>query len=141
VSARVYSVFLLLYPTELRNGFGAEMAQVFLEDLEDSYRTRGWIGVARVWWQSLKELCRIALPVEVSKREIAVPLIVYLLQEIYLAGIMLLARGDPRAVVPKSIGQMTAFGIVAGMVPAFIAFVALRVGNRSVPAPLNLSSK
>jgi len=138
---RIYSLFLALYPAELRNTFGAEMIQVFGEDLEDSYEAHGFLGAAIVWCRSLKELFRVALPAWAAQREIAVALIIYVVQEVYLAGIMLLAHGDPRPVLPKSIGQMTALGMVAGLVPAFIAFVALRIGNRSVPVPLNLSSK
>ena len=138
MNARMYSILLSLYPAELRTDFGAEMTQVFLEDLEDSARGHGFVGVARVWRRSLKELFRIALPARAAGREIAVPLIMYALQELYLGGILLLTGG--RA-MPRSIGQKILLVTVSGLVPAVIAFVALWVGNRSVPEPLNLSSK
>jgi hypothetical protein len=146
VSARVcsislYSILLSLYPAELRNRFGAEMTQVFLEDLDESYAARGFFGASGVWFRSLKELLRIALPACAARREVTVAFITYILMEIYLGGIMLLARGDPRAVLPKSMEQMIVLGLVAGLVPASIAFIALRTSNRSVPVPLNLSSK
>ena len=141
MSARIYSALLSLYPANLRHDFGEEMTQVFLEDLADSRRLYGFRGAARVWWRSLKELCRIAIPFEVSRREIAVPLIMFVLQELYLGGIMLMVLRDPHAVMPKSLADMVATAMVAGLVPAFIGSVALRIGNRSVPFPLNLSQK
>jgi hypothetical protein len=49
MNARMYRLMLRLYPAELRHDFGAEMTQVFLDDIDDS-------GAARVWWRSLKEL-------------------------------------------------------------------------------------
>jgi hypothetical protein len=138
MNARMYSILLSLYPAELRTEFGAEMTQVFLEDLEDSARTRGFFGAARVWRRSLKELLRIALPAFATRREIAVPLIMYALQEVYLGGILLMAGNHD---VPKSVGQKLFFVIVPGLIPAVVAFVALQVGDRSVPEPLNLGAK
>lgn len=141
MSARVYWMILSLYPAELRRDFGAEMAQVFLEDLENTYRRSGYRGAARVWWNSIKELCRIVLPVEASKREVAVPFLTYILQIVYLGGVMLLAHGDPGSELPKSFGQALLLAMVFSLAPAFIAFAALRIGNRSVPVPLNLSGR
>ncbi len=139
MSARIYSALLTLYPDDLRNEFGEEMKQVFLEDLEDSRRSFGRRGVVRVWWRSVKELFRIALRIEISKREIAVPLIMFVLQELYVGGIMLMAHNDPLAVMPKSPGDMISLAIPIGLIPSAIAFIALRVGDRSVPVPLALS--
>ena len=142
MNARIYSILLSLYPAELRTEFGAEMVQVFLEDLEDSARTRGFFGVARVWRRSLEELLAIALPAFASQREIAVALIMYVLQEVYLGGIMILARNHPVGTpFPGSTGQFITMVMLCGLIPASIAFVALHIGNRSVPVPLNLSSK
>jgi hypothetical protein len=140
MNARIYSVLLSLYPAELRTEFGAEMTQVFLEDLEDSARTRGFFGAARVWRRSLNELLRIALPAFAMRREIAVALIMYALQEVYLGGIMMMAARHTSD-LPKSIVQAIILAMVCGLVPAFTAFVALHIGNRSVPEPLNLNSK
>lgn len=141
MSARIYSLLLSLYPAELRHDFGAEMTQVFLEDLEDSYRNCGFRGVARVWWRSFQELLRIALPAEVSKREIAVPIIVYFLQEFYMGGLMFLAPRGPHADMPTSPGQIFGFLFVPGLFSAIITSVALRIGNRSIPVPLNLGKQ
>lgn len=140
MNERIYSVLLSLYPAELRTDFGAEMTQVFLEDLEDSARTRGFFGAARVWRRSLTELLRIALPARAAGREVAVPLIIYVLQEIYLGG-MLFMTNQMTSARPKFIWQGIALMMLCGLIPALTAFVALRIGNRSVPEPLNLSTK
>ena len=68
MNARIYCILLSLYPAELRTDFGAEMTQVFLEDLADSARTRGFFGAARVWRRSLKVA---AQAVGVGGREVA----------------------------------------------------------------------
>ncbi|HWB87569.1 MAG TPA: hypothetical protein VG675_25730, partial [Bryobacteraceae bacterium] len=62
MNARIYGLLLHLYPAELREDFGPEMMQVFLDDMEDSRRRHGFSGAARVWWHSLKELGQVALP-------------------------------------------------------------------------------
>jgi hypothetical protein len=134
---RIYSLFLALYPAELRNAFGAEMIQVFGEDLEDSYRTRGFPGAARVWYRSLKELFHVALPARAAEREISVAVIMYVLQEVYFFGILMLA-GRGTSDVPTSHGSGIFEVMVWGLFPAFIAFVAVRVGNRALPVPLDL---
>ncbi len=140
MSARIYSALLSLYPADLRHEFGAEMTQVFLDDLEDSRRVHGFRGAARVWWRSLNELFRIGLPLQASKREIAVPIVMYVLQEIYLGAIILLAPFDPSMPIwPKTAGQRLVLLFIPCLIPAVIASVALRIGNRSVPVPLELS--
>jgi len=132
---RIYSLFLALYPAWLRNTYGAEMIQVFGEDLEDSYRTRGLPGAAAVWYRSLKELIRIALPARAAKREIAVALITYGFTESYFLGIVVLEGGKH---IPRAAELDGASVLVFGVFPAVIAYVALRIGNRSMPVPLDL---
>ena len=141
VSTRIYSGFLALYPAELRRDFGAEMTQVFVEDLEDSYRSRGLAGAARVWRRSVKELWRVALPEHVAKREIAVPIVVYSLHNVYMCAILLMCPEvhGGRGVLP--VAQAIAGSLAFSPIPALIAFVALRVGNHSVPVPLVLALK
>jgi len=134
----VYSVLLSLYPAELRNDFGEEMTQVFLEDLEDSQRRRGISGAARVWWRSIKELFRIALAAHAAGREIAVALITYVFTEFYFLGIVML---EGRKHIPRPAELDGASVLVFGLFPAVIAYVALRIGNRSVPMPLDLSRR
>jgi hypothetical protein len=61
-SSWIYSGILLIYPYELRDKFGVEMAAVFADDLADACRTRRFAPVARVWWHALAELPAIAIP-------------------------------------------------------------------------------
>jgi hypothetical protein len=142
MSARVYSVFLSLYPVELKEKFGPEMTRVFLEDLEDSSRTRGFSGAAAVWYRSLKEVFRVALPARAAQREVAVALVMYVLQQIYMGAIVLLApRGPSDPITSIPCGPLIALTLVFPLFPALIAFLALRVGNRAVPEPLCLVGK
>jgi hypothetical protein len=128
------------YPAELREKFGAEMIEVFLEDLEDSRRRGGWIGASRVWWRSVRELCRIGLPAGISRREIAVPLIVYLFEVFYVGSVILLTRKDPHNAFPKSLGEDLVLVVFSGLIPAVIARIAQLVGDASAPDPLRLRS-
>jgi hypothetical protein len=96
VNARIYSLLLRLYPADLREHFGPEMTQVFLDDLEDRRRRHGLPGAARVWWHSLKELCQIAL---LTPRVLA-PLFIYLSQTLYFYDVMRPHRGLPVLLIP-----------------------------------------
>jgi len=130
MNARIYCLLLRLYPAELRYDFGAEMTQVFLDDIDDS-------GAARVWWRALKELFRIALPAALSRRLVLVPLLMYVLETVYTGSIIVLFHGDARSTLPKSGWEIISVAL-SSLVPAIVAFVALRVGDRSVPEPLSL---
>ncbi len=138
MNARVYGLMLSFYPADLRRDFGAEMTEVFLEDLEDSHRRGGRMGAVRVWWWSVRELCRIASPEVISRREIAVPLVMYVLQSIYLAGIIFLTQRDPHAGIPRSVGERLVLIFGMSLIPALIGRVALLIGDGSVPVPLSL---
>ena len=133
MNARVYELMLSFYPAELRAEFGAEMTEVFLEDLKDSRKRSGWAGASRVWWRSVRELCRIASPEIVSRREIAVPLLMYVLQVIDFSATVFLPRHGR---FPIGNELLLIFG--ASLIPAFIARIALRVGDGSLPVPLSL---
>jgi len=128
VNARIYSLFLRLYPAELRHKFGVEMTEVFLDDIDDS-------GAARVWWRSFKELFRIALPAAFSHRYFVVPAMLYLLQALDLGSIMI---WGPRDRAPHSVAETVVLATLPGLVSAIVAFLALFIGDRSVPEPLNL---
>ena len=49
LSKRIYSLLLCLYPSELRRQFGAEMIEVFSEQIRDAFQKEGWQGGAGVW--------------------------------------------------------------------------------------------
>jgi hypothetical protein len=56
---RVFCLLLRCYPTEFRERFGAEMADVFAEQLEEEWRKKGLAGVLRV---SLTAALTAAIP-------------------------------------------------------------------------------
>jgi len=138
MNARVYGLMLSFYPADLRRDFGAEMTEVFLEDLEDSRLRGGWMGAVRVWWRSVRELCRIASPEMASRREIAVPFVMFVLQAMYLSGIIFITQSNPHADIPRSVGDRLVLVFGMSLIPALIARVALLIGDGSVPVPLSL---
>ena len=62
LSAFVYRAMLPLYPDDLRQVFGEEMAETFAEDLECARRERGVSGVIAVWGRAGFEIVTIAIP-------------------------------------------------------------------------------
>ncbi|HEU5020947.1 MAG TPA: hypothetical protein VFT60_03625 [Bryobacteraceae bacterium] len=131
MNARIYGMLLRLYPAELRRDFGAEMIEVFLEDLASG-------RPARVWWCSIRELFRIALPAAFSQRYVLVPAMLYLLMALDFGSIMMFAPRDVRSPLFHSAAESILLLIFPGLASAAIAFVALYVGDRAVPEPLSL---
>lgn len=138
MNARIYCLLLRFYPAELRHDFGAEMAQVFLDDMADSRRRDGLFGAFRVWWRSLGELLCIALPATLSDRYILVPAMIYLLQVLDLSAIVIGAHRGPGSPLPHSAMENVALVMLPGVLSAAIGFVALYIGDRSVPEPLTI---
>ena len=62
VSRKVYATSLVLYPNELRREFGAEMVEVFDEQVSEAYSRSGFPGLLRVWFRATREFVTIALP-------------------------------------------------------------------------------
>ena len=75
LSSRLYGRLLVLYPDDLRRDFGAEMALDFAEDLETAHRDAGLRGILRVWYCTLAEFLRFALPGHASSPAVRVPAI------------------------------------------------------------------
>lgn len=92
-SVRLYGLLMLLYPGELRRDFGSEMLEVFAEDLRHAIDYRGAKGAAGVWWRTLRELTRIALPAHAGNRIIAVPFILFCINELLLLLELFIAWG------------------------------------------------
>jgi hypothetical protein len=90
-SARIYSGFLFLYPVDLHRDFGAEMAEVFSEDLADAWRNRRLAGAAAVWWRAVSELFRIGLPQRLSNRDLLAPAISLAVHFVLIGGLLALA--------------------------------------------------
>jgi hypothetical protein len=68
VSHKVYERSLVLYPGELRRDFGAEMVEVFDEQVSEAYSRSGFPGLLRVWFGATREFVTVALPGRVVER-------------------------------------------------------------------------
>jgi chemotaxis methyl-accepting protein methylase len=66
MSRLAYSLLLALYPEELRFRFGAEMTEVFADEISAQWRQRGIPGVLRVWLTAGSEVFSIAVPLQMS---------------------------------------------------------------------------
>jgi hypothetical protein len=60
--AACYRVTLRLYPSQLRTGYGDEMAADFQRLIHDAYRRRGGRAVARISVRAFGEFFTVALP-------------------------------------------------------------------------------
>ncbi len=101
-SSVVYRGVLVIYPFDLRNKYGAEMAGVFTEDLADAWRTHRIAPVARVWWHALSEILAIAIPGRLADRALLAPAISVALHLALVTGFLVLAAfatdGMPAAI-------------------------------------------
>ncbi len=70
VSGRVYRALLAAYPRELRDAFGREMEQTFL-DLCREERRGGVIGLARLWACVALDLASSAVAQRIYERKLA----------------------------------------------------------------------
>ena len=91
VSRFLYLRILPCYPPALRAEFGAEMAEVFVEDIAAAWQRASWRGAARAWSGVSRDLAGIALPYLVVR---ATPVLLAVLSSIVLYG-SLLAAIDP----------------------------------------------
>ena len=72
VSRKVYATSLVFYPNELRREFGAEMVEVFDEQVSEAYSRRGFPGLLRVWFSATMEFVAIALPGRLAERMVPI---------------------------------------------------------------------
>jgi hypothetical protein len=56
----IYATSLVLYPHELRREFGAEMVEVFDEQVSEAYSRSGFPRLLRVWFSATREFVTIA---------------------------------------------------------------------------------
>ena len=49
-SVRLYNLLLLAYPTRFRRAYGREMAQVFRDDIRDTFQESGAAGLIGLWF-------------------------------------------------------------------------------------------
>jgi hypothetical protein len=72
VSRKVYATSLVVYPNELRREFGAEMVEVFDEQVSEAYCRSGFPGLLRVWFSAAREFVTIALPGRLAERMVPI---------------------------------------------------------------------
>jgi hypothetical protein len=72
VSRKVYATSLVLYPNEFRREFGADMVEVFDEQVSEAYSRSGLSGLLRVWFSATIELVYIALPGRLAERMVPI---------------------------------------------------------------------
>jgi hypothetical protein len=133
-SIRAYSAMLFLYPSELRRDFGAEILLVFREDLNSASSYRGFSGIASVWACALREFVRIALPAYAENRRVAVPSILFALNEAVLT--------IPQKLIfthrPISLQFVMATALWPSLLAALTALVVVILGQQCPLFPLRL---
>jgi hypothetical protein len=68
VSHKAYERSLVLYPSDLRRDFGAEMLEVFDKQVLEAYSRSGFPGLVRVWFSATREFVTVALPARLAER-------------------------------------------------------------------------
>jgi hypothetical protein len=69
----LYMILLLAYPSDFRVRFGAEMVDVFSEEMCLQRKLRGFSGVFRGWCSAFWEVISVAGPLRL-RDSIAIPL-------------------------------------------------------------------
>ena len=72
VSHNVYETSLVLYPSDLRREFGAEMVEVFDNQVSEAYSRGGFPGLLRVWFRVISEFVTTALPARIAGRMVPI---------------------------------------------------------------------
>jgi hypothetical protein len=136
LSVRAYAALVALYPVELRREFGSEIVAVFGEDLANAVCFRGFAGFLSVWWCALREFGRIALPAQAENRLIAVPCILFALEETFLAlqQTIILGLGHH----PVSLHFILATAAWPSLLASLTSVVVVIVGKQCPLFPLRL---
>lgn len=87
-SCRVYGLLLPLYPSTLRWQFGADMTDVFEQQIRGECEQRGFLGVVHVWCCVAAEVMENALPGEFQWASIGVPIASMLMSLALFEGIL-----------------------------------------------------
>lgn len=134
LSVRAYSAMLFLYPSELRRDFGAEILDLFREDLNHASSYRGLVGMLSVWACALREFVRIALPAYAENRRVAVPSILFAFNEAVLT--------IPQKLIfthrPVSLQFVLATALWPSLLAALTALVVVILGQQCPLFPLRL---
>jgi hypothetical protein len=137
LSSRIYGGLLLLYPQELRRDFGAEMAAVFAEDLADAWRRQHSRGVFRVWWCSLCEVVRIAVPGHTENPAVMVPIGTFALSAVMYCAFLILAIVSAAAIDVANPSYLQAIGTILwpSAASALVSRVTVWKQQRVPPVP------
>lgn len=68
VSARLYQLTLIAYPSGFRREYGGEMSRLFRDSSRAAYRQQGSIGVVALWIATLADLAATALIERFTRR-------------------------------------------------------------------------
>ena len=71
----IYRILLRLYPSEIRQRWGPEITDTFALQLAEACEEGGWGGVLRVWFGAVGELFQIALPLQVARAALVIPVV------------------------------------------------------------------
>lgn len=71
----IYRILLRLYPNEIRQRWGPEMMETFALQLAEAQEKPGWGGVLQVWFCAVAELFQIALPLQVARAALVIPVV------------------------------------------------------------------
>jgi hypothetical protein len=66
----VYAGLLIFYPCDVRQKFGAEMADVFEALMRDAIVERGPAGTISLWRSALWELLTVAVPLRLASNTV-----------------------------------------------------------------------
>ena len=75
LSGALYRLILVLYPPDVRRVYGGEMADTFAQQLAEAWEENRAAGVIQVWWLALLELPAIALPRQLARRALIIPVV------------------------------------------------------------------
>ena len=71
----IYRLLLRLYPGEIRRRWEREIMETFALMLVDARQEAGWGGVLQVWFCAVAELFQIALPLQVARAAVLIPVV------------------------------------------------------------------
>ncbi len=130
MSSRVYAAAVALLLPELHRDFGAEMTQIFEEDLHDSWRSGGAAAAARVWLCSGSEIVWIALPGLAERPEIAVPFVSFVLSAVIMTGEILgVLSHQPARDAHGLILYMCGAALLQSFTVALTSYAVVRTGR------------
>jgi hypothetical protein len=66
VSCGLYKMLLFMYPGDFRLRFGIEMVTTFSDLICGEWEHNGLPGLVRVWRSALREVCSVAVPLQLQ---------------------------------------------------------------------------